>query len=397
MPAVTKDDVLFRIGRLQQVLVDREIDLAIINCNTDLYYYTGSVQPLYLLVPSSGKPLMLSRKALDRIHDEAGGLPLAAFTGSKDMATAITNAGFSDTRRLGLTLDATAYATVTRLQKFFPGSEIADISWDIRTLRMVKSPAEIAVFRRAGALLAQVPDVVRAHLHPGITEVELSAALEYFFRTHGGDTLIRCRREGVEMSAFGVVTAGRNSLAGTKFDGLNGGTGLGPAVPYGASADPLPRNMPVMIDVGLVMEGYHSDQSRVVIWGTPSADVTRAFEAMCRVQEAIFTALRPGATWEEPYAIACKIAADLGYADSFMGTGLEKVKFVGHGLGLELDDPPFIAAGMPDVLEENMVLAIEPKVALPDLGIVGIEDTVLLTASGIERLTVCPRELIVVQ
>lgn len=397
MPDISIDEYRLRLEKLQLALAARGIDLAILNQNTDLFYYTGSVQPLYLLVPATGTPVMLSRKALARIRETVAHVELREFSNTREMVAAITDAGMAGATRLGLTLDATAYATVTRMQQLFPGAEVLDISWEVRTLRMVKSPAELAVIRQACAVLAEVPRVVQEHFHADMTEIALSAALGYYFRLHGGDSLIRCRREGVEMCSFGVVTSGVNSLAGTKFDGLNGGAGLCEAVPYGASDSPIARNTPIMIDVGLVMDGYHNDQSRVAVWGDPTREVREAYAAMRHIQEAVFDLLRPGMSWEEPYTLAVRMAAELGYADTFMGSGAERVKFIGHGLGLELDDPPFIAAGMKETLVENMVLAIEPKVALPGIGVVGIEDTVLVTADGMELLTTCPRDLIVIE
>ena len=208
--------------------------------------------------------------------------------------------------------------------------------------------------------------------------------------------LIRCRREGVEMAGCGVCAAGMNTLAGTKFEGVCGGVGLSSAVPFGVTADPIPPKAPILIDYGFVLEGYHIDQTRMACWGEPPAEARRAFDAMLEVEETIFAALRPGVPWEEIYRIAVARAAELGFAEGFMGLGGEGVKFVGHGVGLELDEPPILAPRMPHPLEAGMTLAIEPKAALPGLGMVGIEDTVVIRADGIERLTVCPREMVIV-
>jgi Xaa-Pro aminopeptidase len=278
-----------------------------------------------------------------------------------------------------------------------PGAAIVDLAWEIRTLRMVKAPEELAILARAGAIMTQVPALVRAHFHPGITELALSAALEHAFRLNGHDALIRCRREGVEMSGCGVCATGVHSLAGTKFDGICGGTGLSPAVPYGAADAPIPQGAPILLDFAFVLAGYHLDQTRMACWGTPAEPVRAAYAAMLEVQAAIFAAMRPGAVWETIYQEAVAQAAALGYAEVFMGAGRERVKFVGHGVGLELDEPPFLAPQMPYPLAEGMALAIEPKVALPGVGVVGIEDTVVVRAAGVERLTPCSQEWIVVE
>jgi Xaa-Pro aminopeptidase len=246
-------------------------------------------------------------------------------------------------------------------------------------------------------MMAQLPAFVRHAFHPGITELELSAALEYALRLQGHGTLFRCRREGVEMSAYGVCAAGQRTLVGTKFEGICGGAGLSPAVPYGASMAVIERGVPIVIDYAFVLDGYHLDQTRIACWGEPTEEVSRAFCAMQTVQQAIFAVMKPGTRWEEVYRIAISLAAEQGYADSFMGIAREQVKFVGHGVGLEIDEPPFFAPRMPYPLEAGMVVAIEPKVALPDIGVVGNEDTVVIRETGPELLTVCSPEMIIVQ
>jgi Xaa-Pro aminopeptidase len=128
----------------------------------------------------------------------------------------------------------------------------------------------------------------------------------------------------------------------------------------------------MLIDISLLFEGYHSDQTRMFCWGEPSPQVKRVYEAMVQVEHGIIANLQPGRTWESVYQSALAQAKELGYAEGFMGLGVEKVKFVGHGVGLELDEPPFLAPGMDEVLTRGMTLAIEPKVALPEIGVVSI-------------------------
>jgi Xaa-Pro dipeptidase len=392
--AMTTDIHAQRLTALQALLAERGIDLAVLQFATDLYYYTGSTQPLYLLVPRTGEACVLARKALARIEEEAPGYPLYPFAGSKDLAAVF---GKYPAVRVGFTLDTLSAASFQRLLPFFPGAEVVDLAADIRALRMVKDEAEIAILTRAGHIMAMVPELVRTHLRPGVTELALSAALEYAFRLAGHDLLIRSRREGVEMSACGICVAGARTLAGSKFEGIAGGVGLSPAVPYGATRTVIAPGEPILIDIAFVLEGYHLDQTRMACLGAPAAEVTRAYDAMLDVQAAVFAALRPGTPWEEVYTLAANRAAALGYADTFMGRGREQVKFVGHGVGLELDEPPVLAPKLRATLAANMTLAIEPKVALPNLGVIGIEDTVVIREGGIERLTVCPPEMIIIE
>lgn len=384
-----------RLSRLQDELAAREIDVLAITVNSDLLYYTGSVNPLYLLVPASGEPLLLARKGIERIGGEVPFLPCRAFTSGSELRELVSAGIRGPARKLAYTLDTTSYATVQRLQQLFPGAKLVDWSWEMRTLRMVKSAEEIDAFRRAAEVPARLPEILKAHFCPGITELELGVEVERALRLGGHSGLIRCRREGIELSGGGVLTGGVRSLAGTKFDGVCAGVGLSPAAPYGATTDVIAPGEPINIDFACVVDGYHLDQTRIACWGEPSAEIRTAYDHMSEILDACLDAMRPGVAWEAIFTLAAARAEALGYADVFMGAGRDQVKFIGHGVGLELDEPPFLAPRMPYPLEAGMVIAVEPKVALPGIGVVGIEDTVLVTPEGTERITRCPREIIV--
>jgi Xaa-Pro dipeptidase len=389
----TPEEFHSRLTRLQQLLLEHEVDLAVLNLNTDLYYFTGSIQPLYLLVPATGKPLLLARKSGERIREEAPGLPFESFYNTRDLVRISGQYGFGAVQRIGFNLENTAYATVNRWLRLFEGAIAVDLSNELRYLRMVKSQAELEIIRAGGRIVAGIPTVVKNAFQPGMTELELSAAIENYLRLHGHGGLLRCRREGIEM-ANGVCSAGPNALAGSKFDGVCAGTGLTAANPYGAGERPIPPNQPVVLDYAFNFQGYHLDQTRMFCWGTPPPEAVRAFQTMLEIEQTLMEELRPGKSWSELYDLAVKLAADLGYGAEFMGLGPEKVRFVGHGVGLELDEPPYLAPRMGFPIEAGMVIALEPKVALPGIGVIGNEDSVLVTEAGCECLTVAPPELI---
>lgn len=394
MAEFTRTEYMMRISKLQDILIEKNIQLAILNRNTDLYYYTGSILPLYLMVPADGEPFMLSRKALQRIQEEVPHVKLKAFNTTHDLKLMVAGHGISQIKRIGFTLDSTAYATVSRWQQLFGEVEILDLSWEIRLLRMVKSQAEIAVLAKAGKIMEEMPRLLKNTFKPGITELELSAAIENFLRIHGHGALVRCRAEGVEM-IYGVCSGGVNALAGNKFSGVCAGTGITTAVPYGAGNTTIYKGEPVVLDYAFNLEGYHLDQTRMFSWGEPSEQITKAYRAMIQVEQAVMEDLKPGRLWCEIYFNAIKLAAELGYEKEFMGLGAEKVRFIGHGVGLELDEPPFLAPKMDYRLNEGMVIAIEPKVALSDIGVVGIEDTVVVRAEQPEFLTTVSREFFI--
>jgi Xaa-Pro aminopeptidase len=393
MNTISTGEFVRRIAKLQALLQQKGVTLAILTQNSDIYYYSGSIQPLYLLVPDMGEPLVLARKSLNRIQNEVNHLDLKPFYNSKDLAEIIRPFKIDASKQIGLTLENVSYATVSRLRQICGGAKISDLSFDLRMLRLVKSEVEIGIQTEAGEKIAHVQEFIKENFKPGMTELELSAMIENHFRLNGHGILVRCRREGIE--CLGVCSAGINTLAGTKFDGISAGIGTSNAVPYGASFEKIPPNIPVLIDYAFVFEGYHVDQTRMFSWGNPQDEVLKAYEAMLEVERGIITQLKPGILWSEIYAGAVNLAAKLGYETEFMGLGAEKVRFVGHGVGLELDEPPFLAPKMDYPLEAGMVVAIEPKVALPGLGVVGIEDTLVIRDGDPELLTGCSSEFLI--
>lgn len=384
-----------RMVRLQKLLVEKRIDLAILNLNCDLYYYTGTIQPLYLLVPAQGGAIAVARKALERIGQDSPGLIVEVFNNTRDLSGIIQRHNFQKAAKLGFSLENTAYATVNRWRQLFGETEIVNLSEDLHLLRMIKNESEIGIYREAGQIMSEIPEVVKENFRPGMTELELSAIIEKYMRVNGSAGLTRCRAEEVEM-IYGVCSAGTNAIAGTKFNGVCGGTGLSAAVPYGAGWKEIKPGEPVVLDYAFNYQGYHIDQTRLFCWGRPSQEISHAFQAMLQIQDLVFAELGPDAFWTTPYEKALQLAEKLGYGEAFMGIGSEKVRFVGHGVGLELDEPPYLAPKMNYPLSLGMTIAVEPKVVLPGIGVIGNEDTVLITENGFERLTTASREMIVV-
>jgi Xaa-Pro aminopeptidase len=165
-----------------------------------------------------------------------------------------------------------------------------------------------------------------------------------------------------------------------------GGDGISPSVGQGASFNKVARNEPVLLDYVFAWQGYISDHTRIFSIGSLPDELVQAHEAMLEIQEAMRRQALPGAISGELYETMISMAADKGYEEYFMGIGERKIRFTGHGVGLELDEFPFIAKGQKLTLEEGMVIAFEPKVILPGKGVVGIENTHVVTDNGLERL-----------
>uniref|UniRef100_A0A7C3ZD14 Aminopeptidase P family protein n=1 Tax=Desulfobacca acetoxidans TaxID=60893 RepID=A0A7C3ZD14_9BACT len=258
---------------------------------------------------------------------------------------------------------------------------------------MVKSAFEIEQIRRAAAILDETYAEVPALLRPGLTELELSAALEYRLRLRGHQGLVRLRNFSLEMF-FGHVLSGHAGLELAYTDTPSGGLGFSPAFPQGPSLKPLAPHEPITVDIASCVNGYVADMTRLYVLGDLPAAAWRAYELIQDLFQDFEAEARPGARPGDLYQGLQALVDQAGLGDFFMGRGLERVSFIGHGVGLELDEFPFITARFPFPLSAGMVLAFEPKFFLPDIGLVGLEDTGVITPEGVEWLTRTPREVV---
>jgi len=292
-------------------------------------------------------------------------------------------------------LDVLPAAQYLQLARLLPAARFEDVSPAIRQVRQRKSAWEIERMRAGAplseAMYAAVPRALRA----GVAEVELAAAVEGEARRLGHQGMIRSRGFN-QQSYFGGIVAGESGLVPSSADSSLGGTGVSPAQPLSAGWHRIQRGEPVMVDYVFVADGYHLDRTRLYSLGPPSAAVAAAYAAMVTIQNELAALARPGLPAGALYDHAVRRVAELGHAEGFLGYGEAQVRFVGHGVGLELDEWPVLAPGVATPLEPGMTIAIEPKVAVPGLGMIGLEHTWLVTDTGLERLTLGTDEIVVV-
>ncbi|MBS3733000.1 MAG: aminopeptidase P family protein, partial [Desulfobacterales bacterium] len=363
-----------RCEKLKQHLQQNDIPGALILQNADLFYFSGTAQQANLYIQAQGKPLLMVRKDFERARAESALERVVSFSSPKEIPGILHDYGISTPQKLGMELDvvpANLYFTYARL---FKKSEITDISTQIRMIRAVKSAHEIQKIREAAAFSDQLAAAVPGFLHEGIPEVELAGRIEAEARRLGHQGIVRMRMWGAELF-YGHVMAGSAAAVPSYLASPTGGAGMSPAVAQGASMRRVRRHEPVLVDMVFAADGYNSDHARIYALGDLPDDLIDAHNAMRSIQEAIKKAARPGAAAGDLFDLALDMAAEHGLADYFMGTGEQRIQFVGHGIGLELDEFPFLAKGQKMPLEPGMIIALEPKVIIPDRGVVGIENT----------------------
>ncbi|WP_192705359.1 M24 family metallopeptidase [Paenibacillus sp. OAS669] len=394
-----KENVL-RIQRLQERLRQSQMDGCMITQNVDLYYFTGSMQTGYLFVPRDGEAGFFVRRSVVRAQEESA-ITVEALGSFRSFGKRLAEvfsplfqqAAGSRRLKLAAEFDVLPVQQLMRLQNVLPDVEWVDGSTIVRELRMIKSASEIACIKEA----ARVIDLAFEHslgiLKPGMTELELMAGIEQFIRLQGHIGVMRMRGYNQEVIT-GMVGAGDAAATPSYFDGPAGGRGLSAAVPQSVSRRPIQANEPILLDVGCCIDGYVIDQTRTIVIGDLPEDLIQAYDTSEQILRSVEEMLKPGTVCERLYMHSLLMAHDAGLSDHYMGFGDDQVKFLGHGIGLEIDELPVLAKGFSYPLQQGMVIAIEPKFTFPQRGVVGIENSYAITDTGFEKLTVTREGLI---
>jgi Xaa-Pro aminopeptidase len=384
-----------RIIKLQQQLQQDGIDGALILQNTDLFYFSGTIQQSHLYIPSEGRPLLLVRKSLERAKQES---PLAAvipLKSPKQLMALIRDNGLKPPSVLGMELDVVPANNYFYYRKLFPEVDIRDISIPIRMLRSIKSEYELNLIRQAAAFSDQVAEAVPNLLKTGISEIELAGMIEAQARRLGHQGIVRMRLWGAEMF-YGHLMAGAAAAVPSFLASPTGGASVSAAVAQGPSFRLIRRNEPILFDYVFAWKGYISDHTRIYVIGRAPQELLDAHAHMLELQERIKNMATPGTAAGDLYTAAVEMATQKGLGDYFMGADDERVRFIGHGVGLELDEFPFLASGQRTTLKTGMVIALEPKLIFPGKGVVGIENTHVVTPSGLEQLTRAEQQIVAV-
>ena len=378
-----------RICGLQKILASLDIGGALIVQKADLFYYTGTTQQGWLYVPIQGDPVLMVFKDLARAKAESGLNQILGLISPKKIPDILKGLNFSLPDKLGLELDVMPTNQYFMFSQIFSGSKILDISTQIRLQRAVKSEFEINCVKRASVLADQVAAKVPDFLRQEISEIEFAGLLEAHARKLGHQGLIRMRMWDNYLF-YGHIMCGAGAAVPGAFASPTGGAGMNPNVGQGPSFAVIKPNEPILVDYVFALDGYLSDHARIFSLGEISQELQLAHAAMLDIQEAVKQQARPGVVTGDIYETMIAMAEEKGYQENFMGAAEPKIRFTGHGLGIELDEFPFIAKGQTLALEPGMLIALEPKVIFPGKGVVGIENTLLVTETGLESLTLYP-------
>jgi Xaa-Pro dipeptidase len=385
---VPADEVLGRIGALRNALRRDGIDAALMTHGSDVFYFSGTYQAGVLVVPADGDVVFFAGKSFQRARAES---PLGDVRrpgrGRETAAAVRSMCGGKGRVKIGFAFDVIPAGQYLRLLNDIGDADAADIAGTIRKIRMVKSPWEIRQISGAAAQAAPVFDRMADLFSAGITELELSARIEMFLRMSGHPGMVRVRRPGQEFSML-LVSSGSSAAYPMHLDGPVGFTGLYPPAVAGAGLRVVGAGDTFMADIVTYYNGYQADNARTFAVGTPHDEIRRAHEFCRDALREITRRMVPGASCAKIFDEVSAWAAERGEPEGFMGYGENRVRFFGHGIGLELDEWPILARGFDTSLAEGMVLAVEPKAFSVSRGPAGLENTYLITKDGARSF--CP-------
>ncbi|WP_347490796.1 Xaa-Pro peptidase family protein [Desulfoscipio sp. XC116] len=384
-----------RLNYLQTRLIELEIDAAILVLSRDILYYIGTAQPCILVVTQNDYFLIV-RRALDFVLNEAWIDSSKILNGGsfKETLLKIKEIGINK-GKLGLELDVIPAELFLKIMRIFTDFEFVNISEEIMMQRMKKDQEEIGLIRTACNIMNAGHQRVLDVLTEGMTELELAAEVEYAHRKVGHEGILSMRNFDFYISR-GPLSSGENLFKVSGFSNTITGIGLSPAVPAGPSLRKIRSGDIIIVDIPTCHQGYHCDETRTYVLGKASAEVTDLFKVLRDVSDNVIASLREGVKCSEVFDKAYSCAKRWGAEEYFLGLTPRKGNFVGHGIGLDANEPPILFEKSNFELRSNFVMTIEIHLTHPEHGAVKLEDMVLIRENGCEILSVTKRELFVV-
>jgi len=380
------EEIENRLTRIRAGMEKQEMEALLVIQKMNFYYLSGTTQDGLLYIPLEGKPLLMIKRELERAKVESRLNEIVALKSIREIPSLIQTHCGKLPNSLGLEMDVLPMKDYFKFQELFSNTRFMDAFSILRETRKIKSPFEIDLMRKAGEIGKKVYQEARKVLKKGMTEIEFGGLLEATAKRYGHEGLLRVRSLNYEAYSWHVLSGLAGGIV-SQSDSPMGGLGLSPAFPVGASLKVMRAHEPILVDFGTCFHGYQADETRMFSIGKMKQKFIDAYKACKEIHDAVLQETRPGADCEAIFLKTLQLAEKLGYKDSYLGPPGLQTHFIAHGIGLELNELPFIAQGQSYTLEEGMTFAVEPKIVFPGEGSVGLENTVVVTKKEYEILT----------
>jgi Xaa-Pro dipeptidase len=391
---VPASEIESRRLNLQQALRQNDIDGLFIVQRVDLFYFSGTAQNGYIYIPAQGQPILFIKQYFPRAVKESSIADIVKIGSIKEIPQLIADRYGRLPQVLGFELDVLPVNDFNFYQGLFKVKNWVDGSPHILKVRRIKSDWEIAQLENTAAMTAKTFEYMRATIRPGLSEMEFAGMFETYARRLGHGAGIRVRHYQTEGYPWHILSGKSGGMVGL-LDSPASGQGTSAAFPVGAGHKKLCANEPIMVDLASVLNGYHLDETRMFAIGAMPDKAMRTCRVAMEIHNTIIEKAKPGITLVELFDHSVRLAAKLGYAESYLGIPGHKVSFIGHGIGLEIVEPHIIAKNRQDRLEPGMVFALEPKFVYEDEFCAGIESVFLVTETGARLISKVPVEVFV--
>lgn len=380
-------DLLIRQQRLQSAMLSMNIEGCILTTAVNVFYMTGMVYNGYYYLPIEGQPVHFVKRPEDVSFDNT-----IYIRKPEQITDELKNLGNSIPQSVLIETDVISFGECSRLLNTFGLKEAANASTLMRKVRSVKTEFELEQVRLCAHKHEAVYKMIPSVYKEGMTDIEFQIEIERLMRLHGSLGLFRSYGENMDIY-MGSLLTGENAEAPSPFDFALGGAGTSPILPLGASGQKIKKGNIIMVDMAGNYTPWMTDMTRVFSVGKTLDLAYRAHQVSIEISNKVMDIAKPGVSCAELYNIAMEAVVKNNLEPYFMGTK-QQAKFVGHGVGLEINEPPVLTPRSKELLEPNIVFALEPKFVIPEVGAVGIENTYLVTQDGLEKLTILEEEII---
>lgn len=377
-----------RVKKLQYALLEAQADACIVATSVNQYYFLDFIFDGYIYIQPEGDPLLFVKRPND-----IEGENVIYIRKPEEIPGFLRRRNIALPHKLLIESDVLPFSTALRLQAAMGMPQLMNISGEIRNIRSVKSQYELNIMRECARIHAEVYAQIPSVYRKGMNDIEFQIELERVMRLHGSAGIFRSFGENMDIF-MGSILTGDNAQAASPFDFALGGKGTTPLLPLGANGTPLIPGTTLMVDMAGNYKTYMDDMTRTFVIEHAPDGAYKAHQVSIDINNAVAATAKAGTPCSELYFLAEKMVKKSGLADCFMGT-CQQAKFIGHGVGLEINEPPVLTSRSKEILQSGMAIAVEPKFVLPGIGAVGIENTFIVTDSGVEKITTCEEELIV--
>jgi Xaa-Pro aminopeptidase len=380
-----------RIEILRKAMQDLGINGAILFYSRDVYYYAGTGLYAFLIIPMKRDPILLVQINLERVRRDSWIRDIRPSIGIKTVEQVMKEIGMNH-RVIGVEKDVLPANYFETLSKMMSTCRLVDISPLILKQRSIKTQREIELIKKAANISGESLKSVIGFLKPSMTELELEVKFEAVKRKKGHEHLMVERTWPRRGSSANVVISGSNLCQISGYWITMTGSGLSASIPYGPSKRKIRKGDLIDINHAVVYQGYHSDEARMFKMGKTEIKEVKLYDIVLKALKTSIRKIKPGVKVSEIFKVAKKVMDDSGYGKYFMGNNQYGVEYVGHGVGLEINEVPFIGPKNDELLKPGMVFALEPKIIIPGVIGIEIEDTIVVTEEGCEVLTSTPKD-----